>query len=223
MILAIETTTKVCSVALFKDGKLLGFRESDDAEYDHAEKLNPFIEELLKEQQISPKDLKAVAVSEGPGSYTGLRIGVSSAKGLCYAVGIPLITVSPFQAMLSMSGVDIDSGKKLFPMLDARRREVFAQSFSRDRVDKVEAIIFEEDDTRFSDASLHFMGPGADKFAEEFKAANYIPNIYPSAKHMGHIAQVKFNAEEFADLAYFEPFYLKDFKAIKAKSRFNRR
>lgn len=223
MILAIETTTKVCSVALFKDGKLLGFRESDDQEYDHAEKLNPFIEELLKGQQVRPKDLRAVAVSEGPGSYTGLRIGVSSAKGLCYAIGIPLIAVSPFQAMLSMSGVDMDSGVKLIPMLDARRREVFAQSFSRNGVDKVEAIIFEEDDARFSDATLHFMGPGADKFGGEYTAAKYTPNIYPSAKHMGHLAQLKYDAQEFADLAYFEPFYLKDFKAIKAKSRFNRR
>ncbi|TXC75649.1 tRNA (adenosine(37)-N6)-threonylcarbamoyltransferase complex dimerization subunit type 1 TsaB [Luteibaculum oceani] len=226
--LALETSTKVCSVALWNQGDLVAYKESDDQEYDHAEKLNPFIVELLEEQGLRVPDLAAVAVSRGPGSYTGLRIGVASAKGLCYSTGLPLISVCPLQAMLEMvkqerNGLNSDCTYHAY--LDARRREVFASSYNGfgEEISSVDAIVLDENEPIFKQQHQLFFGPGADKFESEIPTDNLIKGIYPSARYMGGIAFRKFENQDFADLAYFEPFYLKDFIAIKAKPKFNRR
>lgn len=226
-ILAIETTTKVCSVAVFENGNCLHSEESNNLDYDAAENLNPFIVQVLAKAGWELSSLSAIAVSMGPGSYTGLRIGVASAKGLCYALNIPLIAVNPLAAMLLMLDKKrggLDSAKTYMPMLDARRREVFAQSFNANHnaIDEVDARILEDNDPLLANDEIHFFGPGADKFEDELVGNNTL-GIYPSAIFMGHIAQEKFQAKDFSDLAYFEPFYLKDFIAIKAKPKFNRR
>ncbi|MGB0165429.1 MAG: tRNA (adenosine(37)-N6)-threonylcarbamoyltransferase complex dimerization subunit type 1 TsaB [Luteibaculum sp.] len=229
LLLAIETSTKVCSVALFKKQECIAIKESDDQEYDHAEKLHVFISEVLQQAAVLPKDLSAILVSEGPGSYTGLRIGVAAAKGFAFALNIPLIAINPLEAMVEMYLNRLpnktDSAEQILPMLDARRREVFTQSFSMhgEAESKIEAKILEENSAIFSKPVLA-IGPGAEKFREEFKApAQLVSGIYPSARFMGTIGWRRFEKEDFCDLAYFEPFYLKDFIAIKAKPKFNRR
>jgi tRNA threonylcarbamoyladenosine biosynthesis protein TsaB len=220
-ILAIETTTKNCSVALFDDAKQLALKELVSEGYSHAEQLTIFIEEVLSEVKISINNLNAIALSMGPGSYTGLRIGTSTAKGLCYSLGIPLIAISTLKAMAL--GVSENQEYDFYcPMIDARRMEVFAAIFDDENnqvrdimADVVDANIYKE----YLDKKVLFFGDGALKCADIIsnENANFI-EYYPSAKDIRTLAFQKYSNNDFEDVAYFEPFYLKDFVAGKKKS-----
>lgn len=217
LILNIETATKNCSVALAKDGKTLAIREIATQNFSHAEKLHVFIEELFSEAHLKLQDLNAIAVSQGPGSYTGLRIGVSAAKGLCYALSIPLIAVDTLELLARKINPKI-SGENgiIVPMIDARRMEVFCAFFDSDfnkiRETKAEII----DETSYQDISetMHLIGDGAMKFKEILTDSkfHYYPEIeFPSAAEMAKVSFQKFQNKQLEDVAYFEPFYLKDF------------
>ena len=222
MILSIETSTDVCSVALHKQGRLVADRQSSEA-YSHAEKLAPLIDEILVDNNIKRGELTAVAVSAGPGSYTGLRIGTSTAKGLCYALEIPLITISTLESMLV--GIEHENENHLLcPMLDARRMEVYcllADSNGQIIVDTHAKII---DESSFSDYlganKISFFGNGADKCKSVITAKNaiFIDGVKPSAINIGKLAYQKYKMNEYADLVNFEPDYLKAFRVIPAKN-----
>ena len=221
MILSIETSTEVCSVALHSQDSLVASLESLTA-YSHAEKLAPLIDQILVDNNIKRGELTAVAVSAGPGSYTGLRIGTSTAKGLCYALNIPLITISTLESMLE--DIDDDENQFLCPMLDARRMEVYCLlADSRGQIiEPTQAKIIDENS--FSDYlnsnKISFFGNGADKCKSVIKAKNaiFIDGVKPSAINIGKLASNKFEVNEFADLVNFEPDYLKAFRAIPAKN-----
>jgi len=222
VILAIETSTEVCSVALHNQGQLIADRESIEA-YSHAERLAPLIDEILESNNIKRKDLAAIAVSAGPGSYTGLRIGTSTAKGLCYALDIPLITIGTLESMLE--SIDVDSSDHfLCPMLDARRMEVYCLLADSDNniIEPTQAKIIDEDS--FSDylrnSKIIYFGNGSDKCKQVITSekAIFIDDIKPSAINIGKLAFNKYKANEFADLVNFEPDYLKAFRVIKAKN-----
>lgn len=221
-ILGLETSTKICSVAISDGNKLLALKE-EGGEYSHSEKLTVFIQDVLKEAGLELKNVDAVAVSKGPGSYTGLRIGVSVAKGLCYALNKPLIAVDTLQAMaLKMS---LTEKSDLFcPMIDARRMEVYTALYDGANriVEPVSAKIIDEISfaAELNNKKVVFFGDGADK-CKEILGSN--PNAIfsdkglPSAKFINQIALEKFSKKEFEDVAYFEPYYLKDFVGTKAK------
>ena len=222
LILSIETATPVCSVALAKDNKVLALKESTKKN-SHSEIVTVFIDELLKENHFTFSDLDAVAVSKGPGSYTGLRIGVSTAKGLCYALDIPLIAVNTSQSLAigALQDYHLDKGLPVLfcPMIDARRMEVYCALFDKNNheVRETKAEIIEPDSfqTYLESNNVIFFGDGADKCKEMIQHANaiFLENIFPSAKNMAGIVLKKFNNQQFEDVAYFEPFYLKDFVA----------
>lgn len=214
-ILNIETTTTNCSVALGEDGRVVAIKEDYSDKYSHAERLHVYIQELFKESGWKLSDLDAVAVSKGPGSYTGLRIGVSSAKGLSFAQDLPLISISTLQALaLQVKQRDIDY---IVPMLDARRMEVYTAVFTitGELVWGIQAKIL--DSSSYSDllekGSVAFIGNGVEKFKELCNHPNalMLEDKLPSAKEMVHLSEKNFQEGQFEDLAYFEPFYLKDF------------
>jgi tRNA threonylcarbamoyladenosine biosynthesis protein TsaB len=221
-ILYIETATKVCSVALSEEGKLVGIHETTIAN-SHAEVLSTFVEELVKEQGWDYKDLDAIAVSKGPGSYTGLRIGISSAKGLCYSLEKPLISVSTLQSMAKGMIEFINPFEEnllICPMIDARRMEVYSALFdpNNKEVRAIEAQIIDDNsfDEYFKNHILYFAGDGADKCKKTFSSklnARFLDKFEVSSKHMIEIATKKFANKQFEDVAYFEPYYLKDFIA----------
>lgn len=220
MILNIETATKNCSVSISNQGKTIALKELNDGNYSHAEKLHELIGQVVLEAKIELAHLKAIAVSKGPGSYTGLRIGVSAAKGLCFALDIPLISVNTLQS-LALS-VPVDKGYKI-PLLDARRMEVYSQVFSEktEKIRDVYAEIIDSDSfLDFLDAEkVYFFGDGAEKCKEiiTHKNAIFIDGKFPSAKEMSAISYEKYLKNEFEDVAYFEPFYLKEFLAAIPK------
>ncbi len=218
-ILNIETATKNCSVSVAANGKTVAMRELAEAGYSHAEKLHIFIEEVLLEASIERVQLSAVAVSQGPGSYTGLRIGVSSAKGLCYALGIPLIATDTLKS-LAMK-VDISEGL-IVPMIDAKRMEVYSAIFNADKTLKrgVLAEIITSESFSDIDEKIYIVGDCSEKCKtmltdDKFHFINSI--IYPSAEQMSAMSFQKFIAQDFEDVAYFEPFYLKDFLITPSK------
>ena len=237
MILCLETSTAVCSVALVDNSNVIALRESLDGQ-NHAEKITIFIDEVMKEANISYNELEAIAVSKGPGSYTGLRIGVSTAKGLCYAIEKPLIAIDTLAAMtkgfldnnfdnntnitsssLSLSLSSSLSSSSIFcPMIDARRMEVYSAFFTGDmkKISETEALIIDE--SSFSDLKLnhhlYLFGDGADKLVSLFENEENITVIekfHCSAAYMARLAEEAFKNNDFVDTAYFEPFYLKDF------------
>lgn len=219
LILNIETATKNCSVALSKEGKTLAIRELSEQNFSHAEKLHVFIEELLLEINVTFKDVKAIAVSQGPGSYTGLRIGVSAAKGLCYALSIPLIAVDTLEILARK--IQISSGI-ILPMIDARRLEVYSAFFDSNyaKIRETKAEIIDENSFQEETEIIHLIGDGAKKFKEILtdKKFKYYPEIqFPSASEMSLISFQKFQNNQLEDVAYFEPFYLKDFVLITKK------
>ncbi len=222
LILNIETATRVCSVGLSDGSRLLSLRESDEKNI-HAARITVFIDEVLKEAGKEMNMLNAVAVSMGPGSYTGLRIGVSTAKGLGYALGIPLIAVPTLQSMALGVALDHEVDVLFCPMIDARRMEVYTALYDRNNreMKATEALIVDEDafEEELRGKKILYFGDGAEKCREvlDAKGMVYIPEIYPSARHLAIIAAGKFKAEAFEDIAYFEPYYLKDFIAGKAK------
>lgn len=219
LILNIETATKNCSVALSKDGRTIAIRELSEQNFSHAEKLHVFIEELFAESHLKLQDLSAIAVSQGPGSYTGLRIGVSAAKGLCYALSIPLIAVDTLEILARK--IKISNGT-ILPMIDARRLEVYSAFFDSNyaKIRETKAEIIDENSFQEETEILHLIGDGAMKFkeiltGEKFK---YYPEMqFPSATEMSLISFQKFQNKQFEDVAYFEPFYLKDFVLITKK------
>lgn len=219
-ILNIETATKKCSVSIAKKGETIALREIAEEGYSHAEKLHVFIEELISESKITFKDLNAIAVSQGPGSYTGLRIGVSSAKGLCYALNIPLIAVDTLQSLAAQ--ISISNGF-IIPMIDARRMEVFSAIYDKDlnNIQKVAAEIITEESYQNQDEEMHFLGDGASKCKEFLNKSNFIFHdeiIYPSAKEMSKLSFEKYKISDTVDVAYFEPLYVKDFMITKKKA-----
>ena len=224
LILGIETSTKMCSVALSDNGKLLAVKEEGGA-YSHAEKLTIFIQEILKEAGKSVQELDAVAVSKGPGSYTGLRIGVSTAKGLCYALGIPLIAVNTLQGM-AKGVIEIKNVTNvlLAPMIAARRMEVYTALFDENNaiIKNITAEIIDENSfsSYLKTHKIIFFGDGAEKCADllsNSENAIFITEGCPSAQYVNQIAHQKFENNDFEDLAYFEPYYLKDFIATSPK------
>jgi len=220
LILGIETSTKVCSVAISEGNTLLAIKEEGGA-YSHSEKLTVFIEAVLRKANKSLKDLDAIAVSKGPGSYTGLRIGVSAAKGLCYALDIPLIAISTLQAM----AIGVKSNDCLFaPMIDARRMEVYTALFDEQNkvVENISAKIIDEDSfsSELENGKVFFFGDGAEKckpILSHSKNAVFIKEGLPSAQYINQIAQQKLIDIDIEDVAYFEPYYLKDFIATTPK------
>ena len=216
MILNIETATKNCSVCLAKDGEIIFLNEINDANYSHAEKLHPFITEILEETKVNISKIDAVAVSKGPGSYTGLRIGVSAAKGLCFALNKPLIAIDTLASLAN--SIVIKEGI-IVPLLDARRMEVYSAIFDANyhqtRVTKAEIIDENSFAEELKNQKVYFLGDGAAKCKNTInhKNALFIENEYPSARQMAPLSFQKFKENNFEDVAYFEPFYLKDFVA----------
>lgn len=220
-ILNIETATKNCSVALAFEGKTILCREISEAGYSHAEKLHVFIEEVLQESGVTFQDLKAIAVSQGPGSYTGLRIGVSAAKGLCFALNIPLIAVDTLQSLATQVS---ETDGLIIPMLDARRMEVYSAIFNNkhENIRGIEAEIITSDSFASITEKIYFVGDCAEKCQTVLTNENFVflkSIVYPSANEMSALSFKKFIASEWADLAYFEPFYLKDFMVTTPKVR----
>jgi tRNA threonylcarbamoyladenosine biosynthesis protein TsaB len=216
-ILNIETATKNCSVSLAKKGETILCKEIAEQGYSHAEKLHVFIEEIIKETGIGVNDLNGIAVSKGPGSYTGLRIGVSTAKGLCYALGIPLISVDTLQVLAKK--VVVEDGL-IVPMLDARRMEVYSAIFDKSysNIKEVQAEILTENCYADSQETFYFIGDCQEKCKTVLTATNFhfLPEIvFPSANEMSALSFEKFTNTDFEDVAYFEPFYLKDFLITK--------
>lgn len=206
-------------MALAKDGKTIICKEIAEEGYSHAERLHVFIEEIIQEAGISFKDLVAIAVTQGPGSYTGLRIGVSAAKGLCYALDIPLIAIDTLQVLAMQTNI---SSGLIVPMIDARRMEVYSTIFSSSfsKVREVKAEIITENSFEDLHETLYFVGDCAAKCKVVLTNENHIflDDIkYPSAKEMSKLSYEKFEANDFEDLAYFEPNYLKEFMTTVSK------
>lgn len=220
-LLHIETSTKNCSVAISRNSETLCLCEEFDSNYGHSEKLHQFVNWALEGSEISLKDLDGVCVSKGPGSYTGLRIGVSAAKGFCYGLNIPLISLNSLEILAKSQtnqGFDL-----IIPMIDARRMEVYTAVFDGlgNQVSEIEAKILDETSFQeFADKKIAFVGDGVEKSKSILNLPNaeFIENIHPSGKFMVDLAEKKFDQKEFEDVAYFEPFYLKEFVAGAKKS-----
>ncbi len=225
LILNIETSTKVCSVALALNGKTIASKEELGVQYIHSEKLTVFIDELIKESQYSITDLSAICVSKGPGSYTGLRIGVSCAKGLSYSLGIPLLSIDALTVLGNYFSQlnKIPNNTTVYPMIDARRMEVFTQKMSSklESETPIEAMIIDEDSFYDAQQNIYLFGDGANKLEGVIKNKKVIvfKNVETSAKGMETISYQKFLGKEFEDVAYFEPYYLKEFIAVPSKKK----
>lgn len=219
LLLHLETSTKVCSVALSRQGNLIALKESVDDEYAHGEKLTLYMQHVLDEVGITLNDLSAVSVASGPGSYTGLRIGVSTAKGLCYALGIPLISVNSLVSLAAI-GKEKYPGKRLCPLIDARRMEVFSAIYDEalHEMKPISADII--DSTCYSEFDpFVFFGDGSTKLLDCWSERNVMSDvmIHATAKGQITLSYEKFLSQVFEDVAYFEPFYLKDFIQTSAK------
>ena len=220
VILSLETSTDVCSVALHDSNRLLAQAEIHEAQ-SHAARLAPLVEQVTREAAVNLKAIHAVAVAKGPGSYTGLRIGTSTAKGLCYALGVPLIAVGTLE-LLAFQGNDLNtSGALLCPMIDARRMEVYClvANHKLEMVEPVSARVVDANSFAelLASHSVLFFGNGSQKCREVIRHphAVFLDDIYPRASALGVIAERKFSAGEFEDLVGFKPFYLKEFSAKK--------
>ena len=222
IILSIETSTTNCSVSLSKKGETLALKEDNSANYSHAESLHVFIDDVLKSANINKRDIDAIAVSKGPGSYTGLRIGVSAAKGLCYALDKPLISISTLHALAHQ--VNTKEGV-IVSMLDARRMEVYSAIYDSkfNLLRNIEAQILDEFSFKeeLEDGKVFLVGNGVEKTKALISHDNaiYIDNKVPSANEMSALANAKYKIGDTEDVAYFEPFYLKDFIVIPEKKK----
>ncbi|PWH84227.1 tRNA (adenosine(37)-N6)-threonylcarbamoyltransferase complex dimerization subunit type 1 TsaB [Algibacter marinivivus] len=218
-ILNIETATTNCSVSLSKDGELIVLKEDNDKSYSHAERLHVYIDDVLKEAKINASDIDAIAVSKGPGSYTGLRIGVSAAKGLCFALNKPLISIPTLDVLANQ----VKSDGLIVSMLDARRMEVYSAIYNSNynQIRDTQAQILDE--TSFSDyldsGKVYFIGNGVEKTKALINHENavFVEDKLPSAREMCALAFNKYKISDTEDVAYFEPYYLKDFVALKPK------
>tara|TARA_B100000809_G_scaffold89906_2_gene88409 strand:- start:4010 stop:4684 length:675 start_codon:yes stop_codon:yes gene_type:complete len=216
-ILNIETSTTNCSVSLFNDLELIDCIEENTQDYSHSKSLHVFIDSVLKNSELKPKDLSAISVSKGPGSYTGLRIGVASAKGLCFALDIPLISIET----LKILSENISNKGIVIPCLDARRMEVYSAVFNNknERIRNTRAEILNEDSFNkyLSIDEVYFIGNANKKIKEiiAHKNAKFIDDVLPSSRQMGTLSFNKFKNNQFEDLNNFEPLYLKDFIGTK--------
>ena len=223
LILNIETTTKNCSVSLAENGKLLALKELNEGSYSHAEHLHSFIDLVLKKANKTYTDLSAIAVSKGPGSYTGLRIGVSAAKGFSFSLDIPLISIDTLEGLAHCV-----SAKEavIIPILDARRMEVYQAVFKTnfDQIEKTKAQVVVENtyDSYLNSSKVFFVGDAVEKVETIITHINaiFVENTYPSAKEMVSLSYKKFQEGDFEDVAYFEPYYLKDFIAVKSTKKY---
>jgi len=200
-------------VSLGVNGDLLALKEDYDSGYSHAERLHNFIKDILAENQLELSDLDAIAVSKGPGSYTGLRIGVSAAKGLCFSLDLPLISVATLTSLANQ----VENEGTIIPMMDARRMEVYTAVFDKDKnqiEDTSAKILDAESYKKYLDEQIvYFIGSGVEKFKKicEHPNARYIEDKLPSSAQMVSLATIKHKKSDFEDVAYFEPYYLKDF------------
>lgn len=219
-ILSIETSTTNCSVALSKEGDTIALKEDNNHNYSHAELLHQYIKEVIADAQISINQLSAIAVSKGPGSYTGLRIGVSAAKGLCFSLNIPLIAISTLESLANQ--IFIKQGF-IVPMLDARRMEAYTAvyNFNYELVREIKAEILSGDsfEDLLKQQQVVFIGNAVNKFSSliESENATFIYEKLPSAKDLSLLAFQQLKIGNTENVAYFEPFYLKDFIALKSK------
>lgn len=220
-ILHLETSSKNCSVAITDEERLLALCEEVSENYKQSESLHTFVEWALEGAGISLQDLDAVCLGKGPGSYTGLRIGASAAKGFCFGLNIPLIAINSMQSMVEpfvSKNYDV-----IIPLIDARRMEVYTAVYDGKtgvEISETKSLVLEEDSfEEFEGKKVAFIGDGAAKTKEliRLKEADFFENVYPSAKFMTNAAVQKFKAKYFEDVAYFEPFYLKDFMGVKKK------
>lgn len=217
LILSIETATNICSVALHDNGKLVSLAETNE-DKSHSNLLLPFIDKCLTEAKKEKQDLSAIAVSEGPGSYTGLRIGLSSAKGLCYALDIPLIAINTLDALALQVSKSLDDNGIACPMIDARRMEVYTSLYTGTHETILAPCAKIIDETAILELSIKnkttfFFGNGASKCQSLLPTESYsfVPDIVPSASTVGELAFKAFQNQTFVDTAYFEPNYLKEF------------
>lgn len=224
-IILIETSTTLCSAALAEDGKILSYKEDDGRR--HAAMLAPLVESVLKEKSLTVKDCDAVGVSMGPGSYTGLRVGVSTAKGLCFGAGLPLIAI-PSLDVLVWSAIESnplpEGCKYIVPMIDARRMEVYSAVFNvkGEQISQTEAMIINADsfEKELLEGAVLFVGDGAGKCSGLIKSQNaHFLSICPDANGMCRPVFREYNEKRFKDIAYFEPFYLKNFVATVSKKK----
>lgn len=212
-ILHLETSTKVCSVALSLNGQLAAICENEEDGYSHGENLTLFIQDVLQQAAISVRDVAAVSVSSGPGSYTGLRIGVSTAKGLCYPLAIPLLAIDSLTS-LAETAKEKHPSVNLCPLIDARRMEVYNAIYdtSFSQIKPISADIIQPE-SYLEYEPFVFFGDGAEKLIELWKDRNCSVDltIKSSARGQIRIAYEKYQQQQFEDVAYFEPYYLKDF------------
>ncbi|MEZ4793549.1 MAG: tRNA (adenosine(37)-N6)-threonylcarbamoyltransferase complex dimerization subunit type 1 TsaB [Gelidibacter sp.] len=218
-LLNIETATTNCSVSLSKEGEILVLKEDNNLNYSHAESLHSYIDEVLNSAQIKATQLNAIAVSKGPGSYTGLRIGVSAAKGLCFALDVPLISVETLQSLayqvISKNGV-------IIPMLDARRMEVYSaiydSNYQQIRDTKAQILEVSSFKAYLEKGMVYFIGSGVEKAQTIIDHPNavFIEGKLPSASQMGLLAYNRYKKNDTEDVAYFEPYYLKEFIGLKS-------
>lgn len=223
-ILLIETATRICSVGVASQQQMLSIREDKSTQYSHSTQLTTFIQSVLKDAGLNFSDLDAVAVSMGPGSYTGLRIGVSAAKGICYGLDIPLIAVNSLYAIASVGKENIAAHHDYYiPMIDARRMEVYNAVYDNQlntlRETMAEIIDADSFSSFLQEGTLAIFGDGAAKCREILTHANITiyDDIYPSVSGLKQPAFENFSNQDFVDVAYFEPFYLKDFVAGKPR------
>lgn len=221
-ILTIETSTALCSVALCIDSKCVASRRSG-LDRSHAAMTAVYCDEVLKEAGLKLGELDAVCISDGPGSYTGLRVGLSTAKGLCFGAGLKLLSVRSLDVLAEMGAELRPSAALIVPMVDARRMEVYTARYAAgetgpERISEIEALIVEEG--AFSDVPQDclFIGDGAVKCREAIGRGEFI-ETYPDAAAMGRLAEKEYAAQQWRDVAYCEPFYLKDFVATCSKKK----
>ena len=222
-ILYLETSSKNCSVAISDDEKMLCVTEEVSENYKQSESLHIFVEWALEGAGISMKDIEAVSLGKGPGSYTGLRIGASSAKGFCYGLNVPLIAVNSMESMLEpFLGQNYDY---IIPLIDARRMEVYTAVYdgrNGEEISETEAKILDETSfEEYKDKKILFVGDGAMKAREilQLPDADFNDEVYPSAQYLVKRTLEKIQRKEFEDVAYFEPLYLKDFHGVKKKNK----
>lgn len=225
IILNIETATKNCSVCLSEDDKILALSEFNEGQFSHAEKLHTFILDVLEISGREMQDIDAIAVSKGPGSYTGLRIGVSAAKGLCFSLDKPLISIPTLTSLANT--ISVGKNEIIVSLLDARRMEVYSSIYdsNHQEIRNTEAQIIDENsfESYLENNKVHFLGDGAEKCKEIIKHKNaiFLNDYFPSSKEMANLSFEKYTNHDFEDVVYFEPYYLKDFVAGKPKKMFN--
>ncbi|MCF6297476.1 MAG: tRNA (adenosine(37)-N6)-threonylcarbamoyltransferase complex dimerization subunit type 1 TsaB [Flavobacteriaceae bacterium] len=223
LILNIETATKNCSVSLSENNNILALAELNEGQFSHAEKLHTFILNILVQAKKTMQDLDAISVSKGPGSYTGLRIGVSAAKGLCFSLEKPLISIATLTSLAN--AIQVNQDEFIISLLDARRMEVYSSVYdsNHQQIRDIKAEIIDKNSFLefLEKGKVYFLGDGAGKCKEIIihKNAVFLDGYFPSAKQMAKLSYDKYKISDIEDVAYFEPFYLKDFVVTKSKKK----